>query len=443
MGIDIGTTSISIVLIDKNSGELLGKRTINNDSFVNEDTPESKTQDPEKIWQLTREGIEELVEEYGIPCCIGMTGQMHGMLYVDKNGNAVSSLYTWQDGNGTSVAHILQEQVGIAASGYGLTTHFYLQRMSLIPNTAVKMTNISDYIAMKLCGNTKPKIGIDMAASWGCFDLEKKEFSLDKLKSAGVDVSYLPELLPEHAVIGKTIDGIPIISSLGDNQASVLGSVKHLKETVLINIGTGSQVSVLTDKFSVCDGSIELRPCSSNDYLIVGAGLCGGRVYAMLEKFYREVSRTEEDCYNNMYQQALKFLNGQGKENAWQVKTTFSGTRSNPSDAGSISGIRVDNFTPGAFTVGMMQGILSELYDAYEVMCEKTGKRATQLVGSGNGIRKNPLLRQLAEEMFGMKMKIPSWQEEAACGAALYGAVTAGILSAEKVKEFIVYESEL
>ena len=64
-------------------------------------------------------------------------------------------------------------------------THFYLQKKGQIPKEAVKMTTISDYVAMRMCGNTCPVIGLDMAASWGCFDLEKQEFLCEKLKEAG------------------------------------------------------------------------------------------------------------------------------------------------------------------------------------------------------------------------------------------------------------------
>ena len=75
----------------------------------------------------------------------------------------------------------------------------------------------------------------------------------------------------------------------------------------------------------------------------------------------------------------------------------------------------------------MIQGILEELYEMYEKMCEATGKKATKLVGSGNGIRKNKLMQELAEEMYGMKIEIPLYQEEAAYGAALYSLVAAGL----------------
>ena len=56
-------------------------------------------------------------------------------------------------------------------------------------------------------------------------------------------------------------------------------------------------------------------------------------------------------------------------------------------------------------------------------------KKATRLTGSGNGIRRNPLMRRLAEEMFEMPMEIPEHEEEAAYGAAL----TAGKLAAKKL----------
>mgnify|MGYP000187588570 FL=1 len=77
-----------------------------------------------------------------------------------------------------------------------------------------------------------------------------------------------------------------------------------------------------------------------------------------------------------------------------------------------IAGIGVENFHPGALTVGVICGILNELHEQYEQMCQLTGKKATRLTGSGNGIRRNSLMRRLAEEMFKMPMEIPEYEEE-------------------------------
>lgn len=450
IGIDIGTTTISMITMNAESGKIVGSRTIPHKTFLQGHIPESKIQDAEKIVGIVKETLRDLVLEYGIPSCIGLTGQMHGMLYVDENGNSVSPLYIWQDGcgnelmeDGRSYAEVLKQTGGAASTGFGITTHFYLQKNQRIPKTAVKMVTISDYVGMQLCGRKEPVIARDMAASWGCFDLEKGEFFSDKLKELGVDISYFPEVQKEHEVMGYVETEnfrIPIIVSLGDNQASVLGSVQNLKETVLLNVGTGSQISVVTTEYYDCDGSIEFRPCMKENSLIVGSGLCGGRAYAMLEEFYREITGSEEALYGVMEKQAREFKETFGVQNAWRIKTTFSGTRSNPMEKGSIQNIGVENFHPGAMTVGMIQGMLEELYEMYSAMCEKTGKKATHLVGSGNGIRKNPLMREMAEDMFGLKMEIPVCREEAAYGCALYALFAAGIVSSlEEMQNKIAY----
>ena len=163
MGIDIGTTSVSIVLIEKESGNLIARETAEHRSFLTGGTPEEKIQDPERIYKITKEKTEALIRIYGIPSGIGLTGQMHGMLYVDEEGNAVSPLYTWQDGSGDklldgrrSSVQILKEAAGAVSAGYGLATHYYLQKKGRIPRDAKKMTTISDSIGMKLCGRTEP-----------------------------------------------------------------------------------------------------------------------------------------------------------------------------------------------------------------------------------------------------------------------------------------------
>ena len=226
------------------------------------------------------------------------------------------------------------------------------------------------------------------------------------------------------------------MAAMGDNQASFMGAAGSVcresadmkktaafaasqEDTALINIGTGSQISFLSETYCPCEGILESRPYMEDRYLLVGSPLCGGRAYAMLEQFYREVSGTEESFYETMYRQAREFVGRYGADAAWKVTTTFSGTRDNPQERGRIEGISGGNFHPGALTAGVIRGILEELHQQYVKMCELTGRRAGRLVGSGNGFRQNPLMQELAEEIFGLKAEIPEYQEEAACGAAM------------------------
>lgn len=431
MGIDIGTTTVSVVLLEQKTGEVLERETVEHHSFLKGCVPEEKIQDPERIYEIVQSLIDKIEKKHGYPDRIGFTGQMHGMLYVDISGKAVSPLYTWQDRsgeilleNGKNCVQLLKE-TGTAAAGYGIVTHFYLQKVGRVPKNAVKMTTVSDYAAMRLCENTCPVIGVDMAASWGCFDLKKQEFLYEALERAGVDTSYLPEVRKGHFLAGKTKNGVPVMGSIGDNQASLFGSVRELKDTVLLNVGTGSQISFVTDCFVECSGSIELRPCTEDRYILVGSSLCGGRAYALLEQFYREAAGSEDGTgpvknrYSRMQEQAEAFLEEYGEDAAWKVDTAFAGTRSDPSRRGEITGIGTENFHPGALTLGVIMGIIRELHEQYEQMCRLTGKRAVRLAGSGNGIRRNPLMKRLAEKMFGMPMYVSACEEEAAYGAAL------------------------
>ena len=413
LGIDTGTTSISIAAVD-DARSLITSRTVNHGSFIAGDSPASRVQNPERIKSLVLEIVEGITSELGRPSAIGFTGQMHGILYVNAKGESVSPLYTWQDSTGDDMLPILRAHGLHVSSGYGTATHLHLQKNGKIPSDAVLLSTISDYIAMTLCGKTEPVLSSDMAAGWGSFDLQRREFMTEKLARAGVDVSYLPEVVKGYEVIGETRDNVPVVCSMGDNQASIKGAVKNERESLLVNVGTGSQVSFVTSEYVNVSGDVELRPYGE-EYVLAGAALCGGRAYAILEKFYREVAGKE--YYDVMMTQAEEFLRDGGK--AWEVETTFMGTRSDPGKRGSIHGISEDNFTPGALTAGVIRGILGELHGMYDEMTKLTGRHANILVGSGNGMRKNRLMQKIAGEMFGMRVEIPDLTEEAACGAAL------------------------
>ena len=78
----------------------------------------------------------------------------------------------------------------------------------------------------------------------------------------------------------------------------------------------------------------------------------------------------------------------------------------------------------------------------YGEMCSITGTKAANLVGSGNGLRRNALMRELAGDIFRMPVKIPVCTEEAAYGAALQALVSAGFEdSLEEAQRKIQYES--
>ena len=142
----------------------------------------------------------------------------------------------------------------------------------------------------------------------------------------------------------------------------------------------------------------------------MGASLCGGRAYAILENFFRAFTG-EDSCYERM----AEIMKESSAVNAPKVATTFAGTRTDPTKTGSIVGITEENFTPAHLITGFLQGIAGELAELYHA-CGVS----LPLVGSGNGLRKNPYLCKEVEQAFGSTLTLSSCREEAATGAAVY-----------------------
>ncbi len=407
IGIDLGTTGICGIKLDVKSGTVLASKTVNSNAFVKTDLEYEKIQSPKKIISISTEILDSLIDPSTV--AIGVTGQMHGIVYLDKNGKCISPLYTWQDERGnlpykdTTYAKYLN-----GFSGYGNVTDFFNRENNIRSKDAVCYSTIHSYFVMTLTGAASPTLHASDAASFGNFNIEANNFSYD------IDV----EVTNGYTVKG-TYKGIPVSVAIGDNQASVFSTLTDEKG-ILINVGTGSQVSAISNKPLTAQG-IETRPYFENKYLLVGAALCGGRAYSILKDFFKAafeyISPVDDDTVYAIMNRMLE------KNSApLTVDTRFAGTRFDPALTGSITNVTSTAFTPEALASGFISGMVNELYFMYEQMCIS----AESIVASGNGIRKNPYLTKGFEDVFGLKIKMPVHMEEAAVGAALYAGIAAG-----------------
>ena len=428
LGLDIGTTTVSAAVFE--NGRVLDSRTLKNDSFLKDRDCWEKVQDPAYILTTAQKAVLELTSLHPDIAGIGLTGQQHGIVYLDCAGCPVSPLYTWQDGrgsleyeNGETYAGYLRRITGYEnlATGYGLVTHFYNLKNGLVPENAVVFCTIHDYVAMKLAGLSAPLTEPTDAASFGLFDVEHGDYDYAAIENAGIDTALLPKLAPQR-ILGTGALGIPVCAAIGDNQASFLGATGGKPGSLLVNMGTGGQFSAHTARYLTCPG-LETRPFPLGGWLLVGASLCGGRAYALLEGFFRKVVEMQtgtapENCYEAMRRMV--------EENALPndlplVSPLFQGTRLDPDLRGRIENLSTDNFTPLHLTCGLLQGMAGELHDMYRRYLDAGGSTGT-LFGSGNGLRKNPALCAAFERLFGQPLTLSSMQEEAACGAAQFAA---------------------
>lgn len=432
LGLDIGTTSISAVVCEDNS--VIASKTIDNQSNLQGKEWES-LQDAEKILALSCGLLASLYAEFPAISGIGVTGQMHGILYLDAEGDPLSPLINWKDGRGdlpvddqkTWVQDLSQQTGYRLSTGYGALTHYVNEKKGWLPEGAKVFCTIGDYIAMKLAGRKSPQIHPTNAASLGLFDLQKGSFDQLALKKVGINPDLFPEVSKE-GFLGRTEKGTNVVQAIGDNQASFLGASEGARDSLLINIGTGSQISIYSPHYMEIS-SLETRPYVNGGWLLVGAALSGGLSFALLESFFRQsvkmVTGEEKNCYGPMME-AMGRIDLRALKNAPVISPLFYGTRQDPTLTASITDLHPDNFTPQHFIFGMMKGMSHELYQMYEGYLAQEAKRPEHLIGSGNGLRRNPYLVQIIEEEFGGHLHLSGQTEEAAYGASLYASSFTG-----------------
>lgn len=415
IGLDIGTTTICGVLMD-GSKVLRMIRAKNSYGLPpSEQLPCERLQDAEGIVEVVKRLYEDLYEPDVE--AVGLSGQMHGIVYVDENGGSVSPVYTWQDGRGDlpcsgglSYAEILSHDKKTRLStGFGEVTHFFNTLNGFVPASAVSFCAIADLCAMALTGRKKPLTHISHLASFG-----------------GALSEFSPEMTKTAAIVGETAQCVPVICSIGDNQASYICALGSGGEgsVVLLNLGTGGQISYATKPYRAADdypAGVELRPLDGDKFIAVGSSICGGRALAIWEGFLRDVVKLAVPGYTgNLFEAIDKAaLTGGGDI---KFDTRFSGSRIMPGARGAISGLSEDNFTPQAVSAALFRGIAEELYGLWD--CESEN---TLLIGSGNAMRRNPAMRAAAEWVFGMPLILSPYEEESAAGAAIY-AQNSGII---------------
>lgn len=435
VGIDVGTTTIGGVLFDPESRAVIDVIVEPNHALLDSVHPWERLQDPRLILETVTAICDTFASRYPDIRGIGVTGQMHGITYLDRAGNAVAPLYSWQDGrgdllfeDGTTYAGYLSARSGYRmATGFGLTTHFYNSIHGLVPDEASVLCTIPDYIAMKLANRNSPICDPTHAASLGLFDLKNVCFDPAAMTKVGINPALLPQLGTALKTMGQTESGIAVFPAVGDNQASFIGAVKDLRISILANIGTSSQLSAYTADY-VGVSRNELRPFPGGGYILVGAPLCGGRSYALLEAFFKDCIRvfTGQSC-GDLYETMNRIdYEAIPEEERLQVATQFSGTRQDPDKRGVIRNIGVANFTPAHLIAGFLDGIVAELLEFYAELPDAMKRKSRILLGAGNGIRKNELLQKILRQKFQMDLQIPAGREEASHGAALVAAVGCG-----------------
>lgn len=223
---------------------------------------------------------------------IFISSQMHGFLAVNKNGKPISNYISWKDERSlhglasTSTFEELKNRLGKffkKITGMKPRPSFPFFNAAHWAKTQgikqARLISLPDWLAM-VNGKSNAVSHPTMLAGLGFYDIYNNQIS-SELISVATEFSGCEFVFNKPSshdqVAGYLIDKkikVPIYTGVGDHQAAVLGAGNLPKQSISINIGTGSQVSVIG---LVKHPEVEFRPYFNGQILSTITHIPAGR----------------------------------------------------------------------------------------------------------------------------------------------------------------------
>jgi sedoheptulokinase len=439
LGIDIGTTKVAAVIADPAARIVLESASLDHTADIpNTRIPGASEQSVDVIFAAIQKVVSTLnLDARQRVGAIGITGQMHGVVLFDEVAHTHSPLVTWQD-NRCIEGNFLGELQTITGdsslkSGFGLSTLAWWARYQ--PDLLKEYSSCSTihgFLATTMCTGCEGGMDPSDAASFGLFDVLRGAWKVELIRRCGVDPSLLPKITKAPAQFGNVssewasilgvAQGIPVGIPVGDNQASLYGSLSEPHNQIALTIGTGAQVSVVLDKNpeQIPEGTTkyEIRPYFDSKCIAVGASLGGGRTLAALAhalgEFITSLGITNVPDTERIYS-VLQVLGGTKLTTDLKAQTSFAGERYDQNLRGSLTNISFENFTMGDIFASLSRGLVESLK---ELLPQEMYNGKVEVVGSGNAIRRSSIMQKYIEEVFGTRLIVTPGGETTCSGVA-------------------------
>ncbi|OQX57764.1 MAG: hypothetical protein B5M49_03110 [Thermotoga sp. 4484_232] len=252
VGIDQGTTSTRSILFNEKMEVIRESRKKFKQIFPK---PGWVEHDPEEIWKTVEESLKEVLD--GIPlkevAGIGITNQRETIVAWDsKTGDVLYNAIVWQCRRTAERVEELRkrhyedilEKTGLVVDPYFSATkmEWMLKNVDEVKKAKEKGTlrfgTIDSFLAYRLTGEhvTDPS----NASRTMLFNLKELKWDEDLLKMFGIPEFSLPRVINTSEVFGRTKEGIPVGSLIGDQQSALFGQASFKEGDVKCTMGTGS-----------------------------------------------------------------------------------------------------------------------------------------------------------------------------------------------------------
>jgi xylulokinase len=471
VGLDIGTSGVKACAVDR-AGLVVARAS--HPLRLSAPRPGWAEQDPADWWTAALHVLKQVTAAVRAPGgdgdgargasieAIGLSGQMHTSVFLDRAGAVIRPALLWCDGRTTLQCREIEQKVSPdelrawvsnpALEGFTLPKILWLRKTE--PAAFRRLAKVllpKDYIRLCLTGVMASEPSD--AAGTLLFDVSKLRWSAEMARALDLSPELMPPVGGSAEILGRVTDavarrtglraGTPVVGGGADNACGAIGVGAVSPGTVVASWGTSGTVLAPTAQPVVDPGMRAHTFCHAipDTWYVMGVMLSAGAAFAW---FQRELAR----------------------ELASQPKTTTrpraasKGARVQPRDPFDLLTAEAASISPGAEGVtflpylqgertphrdagargafvglslahtrahlarAVLEGICFGLRDCQAII-EELGLDISRLLFTGGGAR-SPFVRQLEADISGKTVIGVEQEEGPAFGAALLGAVGVG-----------------
>lgn len=453
IGIDIGTSGCKSIIVDEHGR-------VEAEAFCSYplSTPQAGwcEQDPEDWWKAVKLTLSELLHNFGSAsdiACIGLSGQMHGMVLLDENGETLRPCIIWADQRTAEQCREIYDRVGGPEELLKLTNNRMLTGYTAgkilwvrehepgIYEKARVVLNPKDYIRFRLTGDYATEVSD--ASGTGLFDVRRRQWSYRLLSILDLPRELLPECYESTEIVGKLSDtvarelglpvGLPVAGGGGDAIVQSVGSGLVREGTLGATIGTGGQICAVLDSYrDNPEGKLQLF-CNviPERWHAMGVMLTAGGALKWLKDLLYEDGLDTASQDRNVYKQLDELASrvDPGSEGLLFLPY-LNGERcphSDPDARGAFVGLSLRH-RKAHMVRSVLEGVAFGLRDIAQIILE-LGSSPEQILVSG-GAANSGVWRQIIADTLGRSvLTVGASAYGGAFGAALIAGTAVGAWS--------------
>ncbi len=453
IGIDIGTSGTKALVIDP-QGRILASSSASYP--CHHPRPLWSEQDPEDWWKATVRVVRAVIRQAKLKPAdveaIGLSGQMHGSVFLDRQDRVLRPAILWNDQRTVAECDEIEKRAGgrrrliqmvanPALTGFTAPKILWLRnREPKVFERLAKVLLPKDEIRRRLTG----EYATDVSDASGTLllDVTRRRWSKRLLGKLELDGDLLPACYESDEITGTLhkaaaaslglTTSCQVVAGAGDCAAGAIGNGIVQRGLLSTSIGTSGVVFVHSDspQFDPQGRLHTFCHAVPGKWHMMGVTLAAGgsldwyrsSLYA-IGKGKGKGGKESRISFDHLVAEAAKTPTG---ADGLLFLPYLAGERTphlDPRARGALFGLTLSH-TRGHMVRAILEGVTYTLRDSMAII-EELGIPVRQIRASGGGA-KNPFWRQLQADVFGKRVTAMATDEGPAFGVALLAAVGAG-----------------